>query len=186
MSDIDVELEAETTLKKMGLVPIPQPRMPQSIADIDIDGLTNAELGALYARHIGFAVYMKYKVVVAEVTYRGAKALLDKVEAQLRRQLKAEGVADSNIRDLVHEHEDYQEAQGEVASTYAIHALLTAYMSNYRSQAQALSRLVTLRQLDLEQVRLAPGSTRTRQQRPTRTTLRTAPDPLGDELEDDL
>lgn len=180
MSDIDAELEAETALKKMGLVPIPKPRMPQSIADVDVDGLTNAELGALYARHIGFAVYMKYKVAIAEVTYREAKGLLDRVEAGLRRQFKSEGVADSNIRDLVHEHEDYQEAQGEVSSAYAIHALLNAYMSNYRSQAQALSRLVTLRQLDLEQTRLGPGSTRAK--RPVRTTLRTA----DTELEDDL
>lgn len=163
MSEFDesVLTHAEEYVRKLGLPSIPQPRVPQPISEVDIDSLTNAQLAALYSHHISFSLFVKYRLTQAEVAYRGAKASLEDARVLLRRRFKAEGLSEAAMADAVENDDDFRLAQQDVLHAFAIRDMLQTYTDNYTSQARALSRLMSLRQMDLEQTRTsrrgAPG-----------------------------
>lgn len=160
--------EAEEKLKSLGLPALKRPRDPKPLAEIDVEKLTNDQLGTYYAEHITWAVYLKGKVAQANIVATEAKTTLNSTTARLKRAARAERIPESQIAEYVHLDEDYVEAVNAQEQALAVKELLEVYTASHRAQAAALSRIISLRGIDLDSTRLGPGSARSKGRRHTR------------------
>lgn len=188
MSPLDSEgvREVEARISSMGLPGLRVPKHePTSLADLDVEKLPNDALGKHYAEHIAYAVYIKGKVAQAKVVLAEAKSTLAMVTARLKREAREAEVPESRIMDGVHEHDDYLAASSGVDVAAAVHDMLEVYMSSHRTQAAALSRIISLRGIDLDGTRNSPGSARSRGLRgPAARRQRGVVEPEDDPVDD--
>jgi hypothetical protein len=136
----------------VGLKAYPKPdEHPPGLVDIDINSMTNPELGTVYAKYVAFQAYLSTEVAEAEIRKDAASRNLKQVDAEIRNQLHAKGTKDSQIVSLSRTHPLYREYDVEYAKCRYIYVILAAYYKAYEKQAAALSRVVELRKLEFEQ-----------------------------------
>jgi hypothetical protein len=138
--------------KELGLSEYPKPKSsPPSLADIDVSTMPNSELGQLYTQYTAHAQWVFGQVVQAEVGYKIGVANLKKIEAQLKTKLFAmEDVTKAEVPSLVKDDPVRTEHEFEVLKLFAMKEILDAHYKAYNKQAEALSRIISLRELDFE------------------------------------
>lgn len=144
--------EVRQQTEALGLLPYPRPTSsPHSLDKIDLEGLTNQSLGQLYIQYTAHAQYVSGEVAKIEAAYRIATANLKKIDAKLRATLFARDTPKAEIPTRVKEDPLYVEFDAEVVKLFAMRVLLEAHYKAYDKQAAALSRIISLRELEFEQ-----------------------------------
>lgn len=151
-SATEIVQNAKETLREMGLEDYPKPdATPTPLGAVgDADSLTNSEIGVMYVQYISYAQYVGSKLAEMDVLYRIATTELKRLHAELSTQLVSRGVAKSEIPSAIRDSTAYQDAELEMLKAYAMKTMLQAVFSAYDKQAAALSRLMTLRELEFQ------------------------------------
>jgi hypothetical protein len=142
--------QAREALTNLGLEEYPKPSStPRPLAEIDeADSLTNTELGILYAQYIAYAQYVGAKLAEVTVMYKIATGALKTLSAELSTQLASKNVPKSEIGAQVRASVAFQEGEDEVLKFYALKAMIEAVHRAYDKQAAAISRIISLRELE--------------------------------------
>lgn len=145
--------ETKAKMAELGLEEYPQPSSrPTPLAEISaIDSLTNAELGALYVQYVAYSQFVSARLAEMVATYKIAHNNIKHVTAELTASLYAKEVPKSEVPTRVKESVAYQEADAELVKLFAMKTLLEAHYKAYEKQASALSRLISLRELEFQQ-----------------------------------
>jgi hypothetical protein len=145
--------ETKAKMADLGLEDYPQPSSrPIPLAEIEsIDLLTNAELGALYVQYVAYSQFVSARLAEMVATYKIAINNVKHVTAELTASLYAKEVPKAEVPTRVKESVVYQEADAELVRIFAMKTLLEAHYKAYEKQASALSRLISLRELEFQQ-----------------------------------
>lgn len=183
----EVDSAEVAKLGALGLHPLLAPDPPTPISKIEVSALTNDELTKLYLQHVAYAQFVGSKVASHRSFLVSLKAVRDRKEAELRAELKTAKVPASEAKHVIDTDSDLLDLSEKIAECDATLILLEAYLNNYKAQYAALSRVVSIRQIDLDSVRLGPDSRRARGQRPRQSGLRSGSSAKSDEeaLEED-
>ena len=152
-SAFDLIDETKRKMEELGLEDYPQPSSrPTPLAEIDnIDTLTNAQLGALYVQYVAYAQFVCARLAEIVATHKIAETRVKHVTAELTASLYAKEIPKTEVSTRVRESVAYQEADAELVKTYAMKTLLEAHHRAYDKQAAALSRVISLRELEFQQ-----------------------------------
>jgi len=141
--------EVEAQAAKLGLLPYPKPtNVPENLADMDISELPNNQLGNLYSQYTAHAQYVNSELVKTEIAYRTATANLKQLDAKLKLKLYARDVPKAEIPAMVREDPIRISYEMEVLKLFAMKQILEAHYKVYSRQAEALSRIIALRELE--------------------------------------
>jgi hypothetical protein len=175
-SAFDIIEETKADMEKLGLSEYPRPKSaPISLAEIgEIDRLTNPQLGALYVQYVAYAQYINTKLTDTIVGYKIAVNNLKHITAELTSRLHAKAIAKAEVTALVRRDPLYQRADAELVKFFAMKTLLEAHHKAYDKQASALSRMISLRELEFQQSLRQEGiaKPRTRQRLTSEANLR--------------
>lgn len=146
VEDIEAELQAK------GIHAFKKPSsQPQGLSELDVNELTNDELAALYSQFIAYQAFLSTEVARAKVEKSAADRNLKHVTAKLKAALHAKGVKEKEIPEKVRLHPLYLDYDLHYAEARYRFEILESYDRAYGKQAQALSRCVELRKIELEQ-----------------------------------
>lgn len=138
--------------ERLGVSEPPRPKNhPVPLDDMDIQSMGNRELGAYHAQFVAYVVFIGDRLAEIEVMERTAHAHLKKVKAKISMELRAEGHSEAKVKDLALLHPIYEEAFLEHEKLYNMKKIVSSYHSGYKEVAKALSRNVTIRELEFEQ-----------------------------------
>lgn len=150
-SSADILADIDRQSREMGLVEYPRPKStPVSLADLDLETLTNNGLGNLYAQYTAHAQWVYGQVARAEIGYKIGVSNLKQIEAQMKAKLFASEVPKTEVPALVREDPLRVSYEIEVLKLYATKEILTAHYKAYSKEAEALSRIISLRELDFD------------------------------------
>lgn len=184
--DIIEEIE-EYFEDKMGISAYSQPAVvPQDLSEglaERADALTLDELGVLHAQYVAYAAFLNGRLSNIKAGYKLAEMNLRHIKADISTKLFAKKVPKAEVADRVLMDGLYREFEVEYLKLYMMRVMLEARYTAYHTQANAISRLITLRGQELEQGRQNPqqrdskgggpdkgrggGRPRPRRQRPT-------------------
>lgn len=148
-----IEQVREQMREELGLEEYPRPEaQPRPLADIpNIEGLPNAELGALYAHYVAYAQFVGAKLAETEAAYKIATNVLKQVVAEIQSKLFSQEVPKAEVPVRVREDGLYKKFDNELVKLYATKTILAAHHRAYDKQAAALSRIISLRELEFQQ-----------------------------------
>jgi len=157
--DRDIKITAESIIddvrkqtRALGLLPYPKPdTAPDTLVGIELESLPNHALGQLYIRYTAHAQYVGGQLAELEAAYRLACTNLKHIDAKLRSKLFASAVPKAEVASRAKDDALYQEFDTEVVRLFAMKTLVTAHYRAYDKQAAALSRIISLRELEFEQ-----------------------------------
>lgn len=143
--------QAREALAGLGLEEYPRPSsVPAPLAEIEeADSLTNSELGVLFAQYVAYAQYVGAKLAEVTVLYKISTGALKTLSAELSTQLASKGVPKGEIGAHVRASVAFQECEDELLKAYALKSLIEAVHRAYDKQASAISRIITLRELEI-------------------------------------
>jgi hypothetical protein len=138
---------------ELGLEEYPKPdSQPRPLADIpNIEALQNAELGGLYAHYVAYAQFVGAKLAETEAAYKIATNVLKQIVAEVQSKLFSQEVPKSEIPARVRDNPVYKRFDSELVKLYATKTILAAHHRAYDKQAAALSRIISLRELEFQQ-----------------------------------
>jgi hypothetical protein len=143
--------EVSARTHELGLPAYPRPtNTPVPLTDVDVETLTNHQLGALYTQYTAFAQFVNGQLAEAEAGYKIASSRLKMLDARLRAELFAQNVPKTEVPVRVKENGALQDAEFELVKLFAMKTILEAHYKAYDKQASALSRIITLRELEFE------------------------------------
>jgi hypothetical protein len=149
--------------EEMGVEEYPKPRvrpddLSEGIAD-RAESLTNDELAVLHAQYVAWASFLNGRLAVIKAAHKLAVANLRKMKAQLSVELYAkDSIAKTEVADHILIHPLYNEFEVEETRLYMMKQILDARYDGYKRSADAISRLITLRQDEIEQAKQNPQS----------------------------
>lgn len=136
----------------LGVSEPPRPsEHPTPLSEMDVQSMGNRELGAYHAQFVAYVVFIGDRLAEIEVMERTAGAHLKKVKAEISMELRAEGHSEAKVKDMVILHPIYEEAFLEHEKLYNMKKIVGSYHEGYKEVAKALSRNVTIRELEFEQ-----------------------------------
>lgn len=148
----DLLAEVGSQAARLGLLPYPKPtNVPENLADMDISELPNNQLGNLYSQYTAHAQYVNGELVKAEIAYRSANTSLKQLDAKLKLKLFARDVPKAEVPAMVREDPIRIDYEMEVLKLFAMKEILEAHYKVYSKQAEALSRIIALRELEFNQ-----------------------------------
>jgi hypothetical protein len=152
-SAFDIIEETKEKMSEMGLEEYPRPRnAPKALAEIDdIDSLTNSQLGALYVQYVAYSQFISAKLSETIAGYRIAANNLKHLHANIASTLYAKEVPKAEVPARVKEDPLYKQYDAELVKFFAMKTLLEAHHRAYDKQAAALSRMISLRELEFQQ-----------------------------------
>lgn len=152
-SAFDMIEEVKAKMLDMGLGEYPKPKSaPIQLSEIThIDALTNAQLGALYVQYVAYSQFIGARLADAEAGYKIAVNRVKHISAELTSTLYAKKVPKAEVPVLIQEDPFFQQFDAELVRFFAMKTLLEAHYRAYEKQAAALSRLVSLRELEFQQ-----------------------------------
>lgn len=154
-SAFDIASYVDTYLSEsMGIQPYPQPsRVPQDLSEIDdLDGFSNDQLGLLHAKYTAYAAFINCKLASIIGAYKVSDVNLKQITARLSTQLYAkEGLAKSEVPARVKSHPTYIEFEMEHTKLYMMKQLVEARYASYDKQAKAISRIISVREMEFQQ-----------------------------------
>lgn len=152
-SAFDTIEDTKEKMREMGLEDYPKPQSaPRSLAEIpDIDSLTNSQLGALYVQYVAYAQFISSRLSETIAGYRIAANNLKQLQAKIASTLYAKEVPKAEVPARVREDPLYKEFDAELVKFFAMKTLLEAHHRAYDKQAAALSRMISLRELEFQQ-----------------------------------
>lgn len=166
----DVKAEAEAAyeivesvqdeLRSRGIPDYPQPTaVPPALSEIDLENLSNNALGALHVKYTGYAVFFNTELAKVKAREKVAKRNFQHITAQIKSQLIGRSVAKDEVASAVRTHPQYEKYETELLSLSIQKLIIESVYNAYRLQAQALSRNVELRKLEMEQQKRANSIT---------------------------
>jgi desulfoferrodoxin (superoxide reductase-like protein) len=165
VDDEQLEMRAESvydmldTIKsqmqdQLGVDDMPAPKdLPKPLAEVDVASIGNRELGAIYTQYVAYSVFLNSRLAEMISLEKAARGNLKKATAEIKNQLRADGVKAADIAARVETHPVYEEYYIEWLKLFMMKEILEARYKAYRDMAAALSRNVTLRELEFEQQR---------------------------------
>jgi hypothetical protein len=151
---VELSTFGDEYLVAYGIKPMLAPKPPQSIDTVDVASLTNIQLTTLYSQHAGYAAYVATKVAQVEAAIAEAASALELHVAQQRVLLKEEGdLAENQILPTIKSSVEYLEIKNKLTQRKTIKTMLSAYYRSYRTQYMTLSRVVSIRQVDVDATR---------------------------------
>lgn len=154
----DDSISAVLRALKIADVPVPRREKPPTEIDPDtLDDLTDRELGAMYMEYNGWAQYIRATAAKAHAQYRAARNIQKRVTIKLKGLLAAQGIPKAEIARELQEIPFYEEVAIEVDRRQLIAELTEAYRGVYSNNADALSRIITLRGQEMESDRKSRG-----------------------------
>lgn len=166
-SAADMIDETKARLLEMGLEEYPQPKSrPIPLAEIpNIDSLTNTELGVLFAQYTAYAQFVGARSAEMQAMHKIAVSGLKRLTAEMTAQLVAREVPKSEIPAQIRKSQAFIDGDTELLKIYAMKTMLEAVHRAYEKQAAALSRLISLRELEFQQT-LRDGNIKKPRRRP--------------------
>lgn len=147
----DIMDEVAVKIDQLGLPAYPKPSTtPHPLTDVDIESLTNHQLGALYTQYTAFAQFVNGQLAQTEAGYKIAQSRLKMLDAKIRAELYAAKVPKAEVPAKVKENGAFETAEFELVKLFAMKTILEAHYRAYDKQAAALSRIITLRELEFE------------------------------------
>ena len=144
----------ESMHDQLGVTDMPAPKVaPTPLTEVDVATIDNRELGALYTAYVAYSVFLNTRLSEILSLERAARGNLKKVVARLKNQLRADGVKETHVAAQVETHGLYEEYYVEHLKLYMMKEIVEAQHKAYRDMAAALSRNVSLRELEFEQQR---------------------------------
>lgn len=138
--------------EQLGLEEYPQPKsIPMALADVDVETLPNDQLGGLYARYVAHAQFVGARLAETEAAYKIATNVLKQVIADVQARLFVKDVPKAEIPTMVRQDGMYRKFDAELVKLYATKTILAAHHRAYDKQASALSRIISLRELEFQQ-----------------------------------
>lgn len=152
-SAFDAIEDTKREMREMGLDDYPKPKTsPVALSEVgDIDALTNAQLGGLYVRYVAHAQFIGARLAETVAGYKIAVSNLKHLQAELSATMFSQEVPKGEIAARVRENPLYKEFDGELVKMFAMKTLLEAHHRAYDKQAAALSRVISLRELEFQQ-----------------------------------
>lgn len=139
---------------RLGVSEPPRPKEhPTPLSEADIERMGNRELGAYYTQFVAYVVFIGDRLAEIEIMERTAGAHAKKVKATISMELRAEGNSEATVKDLVLLHPIFEEAYLEHEKLYNMKKILASYHAGYKEVAKALSRNVSIRELEFEQTK---------------------------------
>jgi len=139
-------------LKDLGVKEMPAPKVePEPIANVDVVTIDNRELGALHTQYVAYSVYLSSRLAEVISLERAARGNLKRVAATIKNELRAEGVKETHISAQLEIHPVYTEYYIEHLKLFMMKEIVESLYKAYRDMAAALSRNVTLRELEFQQ-----------------------------------
>lgn len=171
LKDAD-ELIAEVKAKaeELGVSKYPKPRTaPPNLTELDVAELPNNQLGQIYTQYTAHAQYIYGELAHISVAHKYAVASMKQLEAKLKAKMYASSVPKAEVPALMREDGLHIAYELEVLRLFAMKELLEAHYRAYSKQAEALSRIIALRELEFGmQTRDAGIQNRKVPQRPNR------------------
>lgn len=153
-SAFDIIEEVMARASEWGIEPYSKPAtVPPDLSELgkDPDQLTNAELAALHLRYTAYAQFINTKLAEITAAHRIADNNLKHIIADLTNQFHVgKAVAKADVPHMVRAHSKYREYECEALKLYAMKTILDARYTSYDKQAAAISRIITVRQMELE------------------------------------
>jgi hypothetical protein len=139
---------------QLGVQEMPAPQEhPAPLAELDVATIGNRELGAIYSQYVAYSVFLNSRLSEIVSLEKAAKGNLKKAVAEIKNKLRVEGVKAAEITARVETHPLYEEYYVEALKLFMMKEIVEAQHKAYRDMAAALSRNVTLRELEFEQQR---------------------------------
>jgi hypothetical protein len=129
---------------------------PPALAELaeDADALTNSELANLHAQYIAYAGFFGNRLAWIKAAYKVAESNLSHIKADLETKLYAKGaLPKAEVPAHVKQDGLYRDFEIEYLKLYMMRTILEAKYDDYRKQADAISRLITLRTEELQDAR---------------------------------
>jgi hypothetical protein len=138
----------------LGVEEMPSPSsQPPALAELNVEQLGNRELGGLYTQYVAHAVFLNGRLAEINALERAAKGNLKRTIAEIKNELRSKGVKEAEVVARVEVHPVYEEFAIEALKLFMMKELVEAYQKAYKDMAAALSRNITLRELEFEQIR---------------------------------
>lgn len=149
----DLVTQVENDLRNRGIPDYPQPKeVPEALSEIDIEKLSNNALGALHIKYTGYAVFFNTELAKIKAREKVAKRNFQHITAQIKAQLLGkQGMTKDEIASAVRMHPEYDKYEVALLSLSIQKLIIESVYRAYQLQAQALSRNVELRKLEMEQ-----------------------------------
>lgn len=148
----EILTDIKETMLKMGLHEYPRPaNVPKPLCDVEVESLTNDQLGALYASYTSYAAYISSKLAEAQVSYKISSSNSKQITARLKAQEFTKGTPKAEVPAVVAASPAFRQHELEHLKLYAIMTILEAHYGAFSKQAATLSRLIEIRKLELEQ-----------------------------------
>ncbi len=147
----DILADVKKDVRAMGMPDYPQPSVAITpLSDVDLEALSDRELGAQLIQYTAYASYMMPKVAEVSAAYKIAEMSLKQIGAELKVALYAENVRVSEIDARVQNSPKYLEYEMEKVKLYMMREILTAHQEAYSKQASAISRVIEIKKLEHE------------------------------------
>ena len=147
--------EVESQLRDdLGVSEMPDPKsQPTPLAELDVAVITNRELGGLHAQYVSYSVFLAGRLAKINGLERAARGNLKRVTAEIKNELRADGVKEAELSARVEVHPLYEQFYMEAMKLFMTKEIGEAYVKAYKEMASALSRNIALRELEFEQQR---------------------------------
>lgn len=150
----DILKEIEETLQEMGVDDYPRPDKPpphlaEGVAD-RADDLSDAELAQLHAQYVAYGCFLNGRLSYVSAAASIAEENLSAIKSHLAVKMYAEKIPKVEIPDRIRLNGRFQELSIESLKLECMKKILEAHYATYSKQAQAVSRLITLRTQDID------------------------------------
>lgn len=165
----DILEEVQTyAQERLGIQPYPMPStVPRDLAEYDEpDKFTNDDLALLHAQYTAYASFIGTKLAEITAAQKLSSRNLKNVVTDLTTRLYAENTPKTEIAARVKMSPIYREFELEDMKLTMMRIILDARYQSYDKQAKAISRLVTIRQMELEKQLHDAGITNRSRKRP--------------------
>lgn len=152
---------AKAILERLRIEGVPRPvdttggEGPTPIEIDKLDALTNDQLGALFIEYTGWAQFLRVETAKKKAEYLAAKSVLKRLAIKLKKTLIERGFSKELIMGEIQNIPFYEEIAIEVDKQQISSELLDAYRAAFSNNADALSRIITLRGQEYETGRRA-------------------------------
>lgn len=154
IDEVEDELTIRTGFQSRREAPEPPVDLSRYVGEGSTSDLSDEELGDLLVAYTGYASFLDGELARAKAAHKAAESNLKKIHAHLAVRLYAKkGITKAEVPTYVRDDKIYQEHEVDQLRAYMMKVALEAAYKAYSKQADAVSRLITLRQEEQSRTR---------------------------------